>query len=99
MYLGPLINSFQELEKSGIRYTDARLSNMMEQLDLVNINPPTTPQSDMKLDLQRFQSICSENFFILDRVFQQTLIIPKFIEFCEDISDIYEKVLVKIKLC
>ena len=99
MYLGSLVHCFQELEKSGIRYTDARLSNMMEQLDLVNINPPTTPQSDMKLDLQRFQSICNESSSILDRVFQQTLIIPKFIEFCEDISDIYEKVLVKIKLC
>ena len=69
---------------------------MMKQLDHVNINPPTTPQSDLVISLRLFQSVCNESSSILNRLFQQKLIIPKFIEFCEDISDIYEKVHTKL---
>ena len=66
---------------------------MMEQLDLVNTNPPTTPQSNLVISLDLFQSICNESSSILNRLFQQKLIIPKFIEFREDLFDIYEKVI------
>ena len=46
----------------------------------------------MKLDLNTFQTIVNENTAIINKAFQNQLIIPKFEEFCDDITDIYDKV-------
>ena len=46
----------------------------------------------MKLDLNTFQTIVNENHAIINKAFQNQLIIPKFEEFCDDITDIYDKV-------
>ena len=65
---------------------------MLRALNRLNPHPPTTHTSSMKLDLNTFQTIVTENSAIINKAFQNQLIIPKFEEFCDDISDIYEKV-------
>ena len=82
----------KELRKSGIRFTDPRLSTMMRKFDLINPNPPTTTECDLNLDVRRLQIMCAQSSNILNKAFQQKMIIPKFSEFCDDISSIYEKV-------
>ena len=47
----------------------------------------------MKLDLNTFQTIVTENSGIINKAFQNQLIIPRFEEFCDDIVEIYEKVI------
>ena len=65
---------------------------MLNMLDKMNTHPPTTHTSSMTLDITTFQNIVNENSLIINKAFQSQLIIPKFEEFCDDISDIYEKV-------
>ena len=65
---------------------------MLNMLDKMNSHPPTTHTSSMALDITTFQNIVNENSLIINKAFQSQLIIPKFEEFCDDISDIYEKV-------
>ena len=61
-------------------------------LDNMNPYPPTTPDTNLLLDFGAFQNILTENTVIINKAFQNQLIIPKFQEFCDSISDIYEKV-------
>ena len=65
---------------------------MLNMLNKMNSHPPTTHTSSLTLDITTFQNIVNENSLIINKAFQSQLIIPKFEEFCDDISDIYEKV-------
>ena len=65
---------------------------MLGMLDKMNTHPPTTHTSSMALDLATFQNIVTENSVIINKAFQNQFIIPKFQDFCDDISKIYEKV-------
>ena len=66
---------------------------MLRTFNKLNPHPPTTHTSSMKLDLNTFQTIVNENHAIINKAFQNQLIIPKFEEFCDDITDIYDKVI------
>ena len=69
---------------------------MMSALNNLNPNPPTTHTSSLALDLPTFQNIVTENSLIINKAFQNQLIIPKFCDFCDDISNIYEKVIFQL---
>ena len=70
----------------------------MEKLNIANPNAPTTIESDIVINVGLFKSICYESSSILNKVFKEKLVLPKFIEFCDDITDIYEKVIIESNL-
>ena len=65
---------------------------------LNNMNPTSQSSiTNLKLDLAACQNILTENTVIINKAFQNQLIIPKFQDFCDSISKIYEKVRIFIE--
>ena len=70
---------------------------MMKMLD--NMKPHSlTNVSVMTLDTGAFRTILTKNTWLINKSFQNQFIIPKFQDFCSDISQIYEMV-GYIKMC
>ena len=81
----------QELQRTGIRCTDPRLTSMMKML--YNMNPHgLTNVSSMTLDTGAFRTILTKNTWLINKSFQNQFIIPKFHDFCSDITHMFEMV-------
>ena len=80
----------EEVQKTGIRQTDPRMENMMKMLNTLK---PYTVSSveDLKLDLNTFKTVLSENVVLITKALQNQMIIPAFDAFCDNITAIYEK--------
>ena len=86
----------QELQRTGIRCTDPRLTSMMKML--YNMNPHgLTNVSSMTLDTGAFRTILTKNTWLINKSFQNQFIIPKFHDFCSDITHMYEMVRICIR--
>ena len=60
---------------------------------LNSLKPPyQTTVKDLKLDIGVFRNVLVENNVLINKTIQNQLVIPKFQDFCDNISDIYEKV-------
>ena len=85
----------KELQRTGIRCTDPRMTNMMKML--YNMKPHNLiTVSQLKLDTGAFRMVLTKNTWLINKSFQNQFIIPKFQEFCSEISQIYEMVSVII---
>ena len=72
----------------GIQQDDPRLRNMYTVLS----NLSTTPNfENLKLDPNTFKHVLSENIVFVTKAFQNRLVIPAFEAFCDNITNIYEK--------
>jgi hypothetical protein len=81
----------QELSRIGIRPTDPRLKNMVSMLK----NFSTLPSfENLRLDPHTFKAVLSENIVFITKAFQNKMIIPAFETFCDNIKEIYDKVLI-----
>ena len=79
----------EELQRTGIRCTDPRLTYMMKML--YNMKPHSVIHvSNMTLDTGAFRTILTKNTWLINKSFQNQFIIPKFQDFCSDILQIYE---------
>lgn len=82
----------QEVQKTGIRKSDPRMENMMRMLN--NLRPHTISSvEDLKVDLNTFKTVLSENVVLITKALQNQMIIPAFEAFCDNIKETYEKVL------
>ena len=78
----------------GIRQTDPRLKNMVDWLNKLSVNG----NIDMlRLDLQTFRMIMSENIVLITAALHKTMIIPAFDTLCDQIETIYQECKVKSK--
>ena len=67
---------------------------------LYNMNPHgLTNVSSMTLDTGAFRTILTKNTWLINKSFQNQFIIPKFHDFCSDISHMYEMVRFIIQEC
>ena len=65
---------------------------------LYNMNPHgLTNVSSMTLDTGAFRTILTKNTWLINKSFQNQFIIPKFHDFCSDITHMYEMVRINIK--
>jgi hypothetical protein len=79
---------FEELQKTGIRSSDPRLQHMMRMLE--TLKPLTLPSVELlKLDLNTFKAVMSENIVLVTKAFRNQMVIPAFDFFCETITEIY----------
>lgn len=81
----------KEINRTGIRKTDPRMAQMMKSLD--KLKPPSLPSvEELKLDLQAFKYVVSENVVLITKALQNQMIIPAFDAFCDNITKIYHNV-------
>lgn len=73
----------------GILHTDPRIKNMLDVLLKLS---PTSTLDDLVLDPQTFRTVVNENIILVNKAFQNRMIIPAFEAFCDSITDIYSKV-------
>ncbi len=73
----------------GIMSDDPRLSGMNKMLTSFS----STGSLDLKLDPATFKTVLAENIVFITKCFQNRLVIPAFEAFCENIAEIYEKLL------
>ena len=84
-----IVHLFKEINRTGIRKTDPRLSAMIKCLQYLK---PESARSieDMSLDAQTFKSVISENIVLINKASQNQMIIPAFEAFCENITEMFE---------
>ncbi|XP_071440988.1 glutaminase liver isoform, mitochondrial-like [Hetaerina americana] len=79
------------LKSTGLRKTDPRLAEMMENLKMTHklLGCETGSPETMKLDREAFKNLVSANIVLISRAFRHQFIIPDFQGFTRDIEDIY----------
>ena len=83
--------TFKELQKCGIQSRDPRLEHFMQMLDNLKPNSMSSVE-ELKLDPQVFRNLLIENIVLVNKVLENSFVIPAFSAFCEQISVIFEKV-------
>ena len=82
------------MQKCGIQSRDPRLGHFLQMLD--NLKPSSMPSVDeLKLEPQAFKNLLIENIVLVNKVLENSFVIPAFSEFCEQFKVIFEKVTVK----
>jgi len=79
---------YDELQKLGIRPDDPRLKGMYGMLKNLSTSPNF---ENLKLDPNTFKHVLSENIVFVTKAFQNRLVIPAFEVFCDNLTQIYEK--------
>uniref|UniRef100_A0A1Y1N9S3 glutaminase n=1 Tax=Photinus pyralis TaxID=7054 RepID=A0A1Y1N9S3_PHOPY len=79
------------LRTTGLRKTDPRLKEMMDNLKKMQKNADNSSIDTQKLDEETFSSIVSQNIGLISRAFRHQFIIPEFETFSKEIEEIYWK--------
>lgn len=75
----------EEIESSGIQKDDPRISKTTSKLLALN-------GEDKKIDFKTFKEMILGDLIILERIISNDLVCPRWEEFCNDISKIFEEV-------
>ncbi|XP_055385335.1 glutaminase liver isoform, mitochondrial isoform X3 [Condylostylus longicornis] len=89
----PMGKFLAALKACGIRKTDPRMREMMENLKKVHklSNYEGSSAETQKLNRETFKAVISKNIVLVARAFRHQFVIPDFQSFCHDIEDIYWK--------
>lgn len=82
----------KELERTGIRRTDKRLSSTMKNLRQFQEEDGSLGRAlnCLKLNKEVFKRVIRPDFQLIAKAFKNQFIIPQFEDFCRVIRDIYE---------
>ena len=82
---------FSALEKTGIRRTDPRLKELMEELEELKteIGEEGSPPESINLDFDLFQRFIDKNLVLVCQALSQKLVIPDFEDFGSHLTEIY----------
>ena len=80
------------LEKTGIRRTDSRLKELMEELEelKVEIGEEGSPPESINLDFELFKRFIDKNLVLICQALSQKLVVPDFTDFCSRLRDIFK---------
>ncbi|CAH1796210.1 unnamed protein product [Owenia fusiformis] len=88
----PITKFWAALDCTGLRETDPRLKETRQHFQTMRnqLAYDTSKSGDSVLDRQRFKDFIHENIVLIGKAFKNQFIIPDFIQFTEQIHDIYE---------
>ena len=79
------------VEKTGIRRTDPRLKELMEELEELQsvIGQKETPIENNNLPFDLFQRLVDKNLVLLSQALRKKLAVPEFEDFCTRLREIF----------
>lgn len=79
------------IERTGVRRSDHRLSEMMSKLNLYHKKhgAENTTVDNLNVDLATFNQLVDENIVLINQTIQNKMIIPEWPVFCQMIKDIF----------
>ncbi|XP_046384446.1 glutaminase liver isoform, mitochondrial-like [Ischnura elegans] len=89
--LMPVGKFIAALKSTGLRKSDPRLAEMIENLKMTHklLGSEAGSPETMKLDRESFKNVVSHNIVLISRAFRHQFIIPDFQGFTRHIEDIY----------
>ena len=81
------------LEKTGIRRTDPRLKELIDDLEELHdkIGEEGTTPENIDLSFDAFQRLIDKTLVLVSQAFSQKLVVPDFPDFCTQLKDIYRR--------
>ena len=81
------------LEKTGIRRTDPRLADLVQNLEELHdkIGEEGTTPENIDLSFDSFQRLIDKTLVLISQAFSQKLVIPDFGDFSIHLKDIYRR--------